>query len=65
MPDPIFWAARRPRIYNISVQVPGFLVSIPGGQQSGDKKVLLSRAPVPDELAAYFAQETISVIRMH
>lgn len=33
--DPIFWAASRPRLYNPSIQVPGYLVSISEAAASG------------------------------
>lgn len=65
MEDPIFWTAKRPRIYNVSIQVPGFLISCHNRQGGGDKKILLSRVSVSRGLEAYFKQEAISVIRMH
>lgn len=62
MDDPIFWMANRPRIHNISLQVPGFLVS--SRDKGGEKQVLLSDGPVAREFLTYFDQQNISVIRI-
>lgn len=62
MHDPIFWTANRPRIHNISLQVPGVLVS--SRDKGGEKRVLLSDVPVAREFLTYFDQQDISVIRI-
>lgn len=33
--DPVFWTASRPRLYNPSIQVPGYLVSVSEAASSG------------------------------
>lgn len=63
MPDPIFWTVNRPRIHNISLQVPGVLVS--SRNRGGGKQILLSDVPVAREFLRYFDQQDISVIRRH
>jgi hypothetical protein len=62
MADPIFWTAKRRRLDNISIQVPGYLITRKAGKDA--LQVLLSRSPLARELAAYFEQEGISVIRV-
>jgi len=62
MHDPIFWTANRPRIHNISLQVPGVLVS--SRDKGREKRVLLSDVPVAREFLTYFDQQDISVIRI-
>lgn len=61
--DPIFWTAKRPRLYNISIQVPGFLLA--PEESNGEKQLLLSRAPLADGLLRYFRQAGIAVARIH
>ncbi len=60
--DPIFWAAERPRIYNTSIETPGWLVS--GPEKSEGIRLLLSETDIADGLADYLENQGIGVIRI-
>ncbi|MFW5937059.1 MAG: hypothetical protein ACOCS6_03290, partial [Desulfosalsimonas sp.] len=59
---PIFWTADRPRIYNTSIEIPGYLVS--AGQQDGGPGVLLTRTKLPGALLEYLQAEGVSVMHI-
>lgn len=60
--DPMFWAAERPRIYNTSIEIPGYLVS--SGRQDGAPRLLLTRAEPAGALLEYLQGEGIRVMRI-
>lgn len=45
-PDPVFWTSERPRLYNPSVQIPGYLVSLPSPDEQPDAEI--ERLPALD-----------------
>ncbi len=59
---PIFWTADRPRIYNTSIEFPGYLVS--PAQQNGGPRLLLTRAKPAGEILKYLQGEGVSVMRI-
>ena len=60
--DPMFWAAKRPRIYNTSIEIPGYLVS--STRQEDAPRMLLTRSKLPGALLAYLQGEGVSVMRI-
>ncbi len=68
--DPIFWTSDRPRLYNPSVQIPGYLVSSreealrPQGMDANPYPLLVSMVPLPDPLAAFLDQSGIRAVEV-
>lgn len=66
--DPIFWTSARPRLYNPSIQIPGYLVSSreeairPQGMVANPYPLLVSMVPLPDPLAAFLDQSGIRAV---
>lgn len=66
--DPIFWTSARPRLYNPSIQIPGYLVSSrkevvrPQGMDADPYRLLVSLVPLPDPLAAFLGQSGIRAV---
>ncbi|MFW6052926.1 MAG: hypothetical protein ACOC8I_03350 [Desulfosalsimonas sp.] len=61
--DPMFWTADRPRIYNISVQIPGWLLFRGKNREEGG--LLLTYVDVDDALADYFYEDAgVRVIKL-
>lgn len=58
--DPIFWSAKRPRIYNPSYQMPGVLIE---QQDGGAKKVFVSFSSVPAPIASHLDRIGVELIR--
>jgi len=57
--DPTFFAAKRSVFNNISLTIPGFLVSNPG-----TSKLLLSAVPLHDEIIHFLNKQKINIIRI-
>lgn len=61
--DPMFWTADRPRIYNISIQIPGWLLF--PGKSSEQGGLLLAYADLADELVDYLHENAgVRVIKL-
>jgi len=60
--DPIFWAARRPRLYNPSFQVPGFLISTKHGDQV--QQVLVTSIALPEWIVSYLSDSGIRLMHV-
>lgn len=59
---PIFWTAARPRIINPSFQIRGYLIR--DTAKRPEKRVLLVRASLPDELALFLHSAGIQLLRI-
>ncbi|MFO8111503.1 MAG: hypothetical protein R6T92_03240 [Desulfosalsimonadaceae bacterium] len=66
--DPIFWTSARPRLYNPSIQIPGYLVTSrqeavrPQEMDADPFRLLVSVVPLPDPLAAFLGQSGIRAV---
>lgn len=60
--DPIFWTAHRPRLYNPSFQVPGFLISATHGDRV--QQVLVTDIALPERIASYLEESGIRLMRV-
>lgn len=60
--DPLFWTSRRPRIYNPSFQIPGYLIM--ARQENRTRRVLITTIPVPQSIAAYLAETGVLLMRV-
>ncbi|OEU67290.1 MAG: hypothetical protein BBJ57_06405 [Desulfobacterales bacterium PC51MH44] len=57
--DPTFFAAQRPAIHNTTLTIPGFLIASPE-----KPKILLSLAPLHDEVMHFLANKGVKIIRI-
>lgn len=61
--DPMFWTADRPRIYNTSVQIPGWLLT--SAENNGGGGLLVTQARLADALVDYLHEDAgVKVIRL-
>lgn len=57
--DPTFLAAERPKVNNIQLTIPGFLVD-----KEGEPETLITRAPLNPRVAQFLSDKNIKIIRI-
>jgi len=61
---PMFWAAKRRRIHNTSIRVPGTVVSV-SSPAGAARKFLITGIELPPEIRYFLAEKGLTVLQVH